>query len=66
MDPFLCYSLILIRLTLLWSVADCKSVAEMEAMQKVMMETMKKVVIETATNILNRSQVKDKYRSILK
>ena len=41
----------------------------MEAMHKVMIETMKKAVIEAmnkSIDILNRSQVKDKYRSILK
>ena len=63
-------------------VANCKSVAVteaiqmeamhkavMEAMHKVMMEMMKKAVIEAmkmAIDILNRSQVKDKYSSIPK
>ena len=43
--------------------------AMMEAMHKVMMATIKKAVIEAmnkGVDILNRSQVKDKYSSILK
>jgi len=41
--------------------------AVMEVMHKVMMETMEEAVIEAmnmAVDILNRSQVKDKYSSI--
>ena len=43
--------------------------AVMEVMHKVMMEMMEEAVIEAmnmAVDILNRSQVKDKYSSILK
>jgi len=43
--------------------------AVMEAMHKVIMGTVKGAVLEamnTAADILNRSQVKDKYSSILK
>ena len=58
-------------------VANCKSVAVMEAMHnavmgamhKVMMETMEKAVAEAmnkAVDIVNRSQVKYKYSRILK